>query len=115
LTGQAIVRYANGDVYKGDLHLGEKTGYGEFDGMWCSYKGLWDSNKRQGEGELFDKTEQLTVVGNFDKHKPHGHCVINYLRENMVYEGEMVYGVKCGTGCQENDQEMYTGEWKDNK
>ena len=115
LTGPAQISYANGDVYQGDLVLGEKSGYGEYSGMWYNYKGNWESNCRQGEGEFIDLSDCVKITGNFNRHKPHGFCTIQAKTDNMQYAGELNMGVKSGKGDYESDKERYSGVWKNNK
>lgn len=114
LTGPAHIYYANGDEYEGSLVAGEKSGYGEFKGMWYEYKGNWESNCRQGEGEFVDLCDNIRIVGNFHKHKPHGYCNITEQKNNTYYSGEMVMGVRLGKGDYESAKETFTGFWKDN-
>ena len=59
LNGEGTVRFANGDVYEGDMLAGKKHGLGmiTYAESGNSYDGQWKNNLKHGKGQFTNRAK----------------------------------------------------------
>lgn len=111
LTGNGQIRWANGDVYQGDIVQGRRHGQGSF--AWASgqrYNGPWVNDEPQGRGQMGfangDQYEGEVVQGT-----PHGQGRMRYASGD-VFEGRFSRGRPDGQGLYRwANGQSYEGPW----
>ncbi len=79
-NGDCTVNYANGDIYKGNLSNGARSGYGEYkwnsNDIKDSYCGDWSNDMMNGEGTYYYKGSKSNYLkGEFLNNYPNGECI----------------------------------------
>ena len=86
LSGQAQIRYSNGDRYNGNVSNGQRTGQGTY--TWtsgASYDGNWSNDQMNGSGTYFYSSSEdgYKLAGSFENGKPSGEC--KYYADSLTY------------------------------
>ena len=110
-----IKKYANGDVYEGELKEGKPDGRGR---MTCAngnvYKGEWKEGKPDGRGKMTD-TDGSVYEWDWKDGLQDGRGKMTYAT-GLVYEGEWKDGLEDGQGKMTlTDGNVYEGELKKGK
>lgn len=96
LSGEAQIKYSNGDQYNGNVSNGQKSGQGTY--TWtsgASYMGKWSDDQMDGSGTyLYPSSENgYKLVGSFKSGKPSGECQY-YTNSTTHYKTDWTNG-KC--------------------
>ena len=86
LSGQAQIRYSNGDRYNGNVSNGQRSGQGTY--TWtsgASYDGNWSNDQMNGSGTYFYPSSEdgYKLAGSFENGKPNGEC--KYYADLLTY------------------------------
>ena len=109
---EGILFYSNGKIeYDGDFRNGNKYGTGTLfneDGD-IIYEGKFRNNRMTGEGQFYNENEQAYKI-----YESEGFIVKNGI---MIYDGDIVSGLKQGTGKEYYDSGIikYNGNFYNNK
>ena len=117
MTNREIL-YKDGDRYFGEVNSqGVISGWGTYTFKNGSvYKGSFRDGRFNGEGELFDKTNNLTITGKFVNGKAESdNCNIRY-SDGSKYKGAVVENMREGEGLYEftstSDFQYYGGSFR---
>lgn len=113
MTGEAVIEWANGDRYEGEMIAGKKEGRGIF--TWANgqrYDGEWANDMINGRGVLL-YTNGDRYEGDFVNGEPHGTGLYT-LRNGDVYKGAWAHGNKHGFGrLTWTNGDYWEGEFRD--
>merc|ERR1719261_988004 len=71
MHGQGTLRYANGDLYIGDWHDGQRSGHGTLNkANGDCYEGYWLNDQREGSGSYFYAESGKVFVGEWAENLP---------------------------------------------
>ena len=109
--------YKNGSKYIGNFKQGRRSGYGVLHGEDTTYKGNWEEDAYNGEGQLLMKNKFL-YKGEFNNGMMQGKGEITLYHPNSkspkeVYSGDFKNNERCGHGKVElaEGSGCYEGEW----
>jgi hypothetical protein len=115
LQGQFIYKFANGDVYEGNLDKGQIHGYGKF--TWASgdvYEGNYKNDARHGYGKK-TWSDGDVYEGNYKNNARHGYGKKTW-SDGDVYEGnwdkDQIHGYGKMTW---SSGETSEGQWRNGK
>ena len=137
---EPMVKFADGEIYEGGWNLkNQRNGYGisinkegnVFKGLWENdnfgkygsfidnngnyYIGDLENGKAKGKGEMFINNK-MKYKGEFNDDLPCGIGILENFRDNSVYNGNVVNGVKEGYGeLKFEDGTIYKGDFKEDK
>ncbi|OSM06147.1 MORN repeat-containing protein [Magnetofaba australis] len=111
--GFSVVRFANGNVYRGYYHKGRKHGQGLF--IWRDgrrYEGEWRNGRMNGVGVMSFPLGSR-YVGQFVNDKKQGSGVYHWANGG-VYEGEFHNNLRHGLGVYVSPEgKRFAGIWRD--
>ena len=114
LSGEKVLKYDNGDMYKGEIINGKRNGFGI-----CifsnkeRYEGLWKDDKMHSIGKYI-YNDGTTYSGDFKNGLVEGLGTYTYKNKN-IYKGYFTNNKKNGKGVlYYKDGSKYTGMWEDN-
>ncbi|KAJ7525102.1 hypothetical protein O6H91_17G036500 [Diphasiastrum complanatum] len=112
LCGERVLRYANDDIYEGEIYEGSCSGSGVH--YFCSsgkYEGDWVDGKYNGYG-IETWAPGSRYKGQFQQGLRNGYGVYRF-QTGDEYSGEWLHGQSHGYGVQTcNDGSRYIGEFK---
>jgi|GEM_PF-1226592 len=111
LTGKGQIKWANGDLYEGDIVKGQRHGQGRF--LWASgqsYSGPWVHDAAQGKGQMrFANGDDFE--GEVSQGQPHGPGRMRYASGDQ-FEGQFTHGKPDGQGSYRwANGQSYEGPW----
>ena len=111
LTGNGQIRWANGDLYQGDIVRGQRHGQGSF--AWASgqrYNGPWVNDQPQGRGQMrFANGDEYE--GEVAQGLPQGQGRMRYASGDS-FEGQFSHGKPDGQGLYRwASGQVYEGPW----
>jgi hypothetical protein len=109
------IKYANGDIYNGDIKYGKRHGKGEMKyANGGIYNGDWKDNKRDGKGEMKFHSGDI-YNGDWKDDKIDGKGVAKYANGD-IYNGDWKDYKRDGKGeYKYHDGDIYNGDWKNEK
>ena len=137
---EPMIKFPDGEIYEGGWNLNyQRNGYGISVGKEGNvYKGIWENDnfgnygafidnngnyyigelengKAKGKGEMFIN-KKMKYVGEFKDDLPYGQGIMENYRDNYVYNGNIINGIKNGYGeLKMKDGTIYKGEFKEDK
>ncbi|CRG95422.1 conserved Plasmodium protein, unknown function [Plasmodium gallinaceum] len=110
-SGEANVKYKNGDKFVGTFENGEKKKGKYYYSNKSIYEGFYLNGKKSGLGKLI-KSENEFYYGNFENGKKKGIGFQKYPNGDFYY-GEWINNKKNGKGIYYfySTKEYYFGEW----
>ena len=137
---EPMIKFPDGEIYEGGWNLNnQRNGYGisvnkegnVFKGLWENdnfgkygafienngnyYMGELDSGKAKGKGEMFINNK-MKYKGEFNDDLPCGEGILENYKDNSIYKGNVLNGVKEGYGeLKFEDGTIYKGEFKNDK
>jgi len=105
--------YNNGDIYNGYWFDDLRNGFGTLkyhNGDW--YEGMFVKDIKNGIGIYYEKKGDEYYLGEWVQDNKEGVATI--YNQNWTYEGTVKNGVRVGLGFLFYDENMYSGNFKDN-
>ena len=137
---EPMIKFPDGEIYEGGWNLNnQRNGYGisvnkegnVFKGLWENdnfgkygafienngnyYIGELENGKAKGKGEMYIKNK-MKYKGEFNDDLPWGEGILENYKDNSIYKGEVINGVKEGYGeLKFEDGTIYKGKFKNDK
>jgi hypothetical protein len=110
-TGHFMEKYGTEGMYEGEFLHGMRHGKGTHEFRDEVYEGEWKWDQRHGQGTQ-KSGDGMTIKGEWQSGKPHGHASIIDEKGTIVYEGQFKDGKRHGLGRQIfKSLDMYDGGW----
>jgi len=137
---EPMIKFPDGEIYEGGWNLkNQRNGYGisvnkegnVFKGLWENdnfgkygafienngnyYIGELENGKAKGKGEMYINNK-MKYKGEFNDDLPCGEGILENYKDNSIYNGNVLNGVKEGYGeLKFEDGTIYKGEFKNDK
>ena len=115
LHGPGIIKYPNGDRFRGEFDQNSRTGSGTY--IFANgdiYEGFFRSNLFHGHGKLTFMNGDV-YEGDFKEGKMTGQGVYSQTKMDLVYKGSLIDGKRHGFGVLKKGKSiLFTGNWANN-